>query len=149
MADEPRRSIREDSANEIRRHVWIESERAGYDLGELAIRRWVQEHWHGYLRARWIEHMQGVCCWIELDCHDFGMIHREFTPAQMPMVEAILSQLKFGRDNLGIIQWAIEQSYPTDEVVQVLSALDVNSARNLASRRDPETPGDSHTVVEG
>ena len=45
-------SIWADSQREIDCYKWIESERAGYDLGEQAIRRWIKEHWSGYLRAR-------------------------------------------------------------------------------------------------
>ncbi len=43
---------------EAERHKWIESEKAGADLGENAIRQWVKCHWWGYLRARWLEHLQ-------------------------------------------------------------------------------------------
>nr|MBA3544497.1 hypothetical protein [Chthoniobacterales bacterium] len=52
---------------EVLKHKWIESEKAGHDLGEAAIRRWVQFHWWGYLRARWLEHLQGKRFWFELD----------------------------------------------------------------------------------
>src|SRR4051794_12760413 len=44
---------------EALKYKWIESEKAGYDLGEDAIRRWVKCHWWGFLRARWLEHLQG------------------------------------------------------------------------------------------
>src|SRR3546814_15781272 len=40
---------------EIARYKWLESEKAGCDLGESAIRRWVKENWWGYLRALWLE----------------------------------------------------------------------------------------------
>src|SRR6266550_2683264 len=49
-------SVYADSRREVDVFKWLESEKAGYDLGELAIRRWVQQHWNGYLRARWLEH---------------------------------------------------------------------------------------------
>ena len=52
---------------EASRHKWIQSEQAGRDPRDAAIRQWAQEHWWGYLRARWMEHLQGKYFWIELD----------------------------------------------------------------------------------
>ena len=52
-------SVYVDGEQEALRFKWIESERAGKDLGEAAIRAWVKQHWWGFLRARWVEHLQG------------------------------------------------------------------------------------------
>src|SRR5436305_2920420 len=71
-------SIYEDCQREADRFKWIESEKAGQDLGELAVRQWVKQHWCGYLRARWLEHLQGKTFWIELDCGDFGLLKQRF-----------------------------------------------------------------------
>ena len=60
-------SVYIESEQEALRYKWIESEKAGHDLGEVAIRRWVKDHWWGYLRARWLEHLQGRRFWVELD----------------------------------------------------------------------------------
>ena len=54
-----RLSVQEVGIVEAMRHKWIESEKAGHDLGEIAIRCWVHEHWHGFLRAKWLEHLEG------------------------------------------------------------------------------------------
>ena len=56
----------------------IESEKAGRDLGEEAIHRWVRLHWYGYLRVCWLEHLHGTRFWVELDRGDFGLLQREF-----------------------------------------------------------------------
>ena len=71
-------SVYVDGEQEALRFKWIESEKAGCDLGEAAIRRWVQCHWWGYLRARWLEHLQGKRFWVELDRGDFGLLQRKF-----------------------------------------------------------------------
>src|SRR5947208_16909220 len=73
-----KKSVYTDCIEEENRHRWIESEKAGYDLGEPVVRRWVQDHWTGYLRAKWVEHLQGKCFWTELDRGDFGLLQREF-----------------------------------------------------------------------
>src|SRR6516165_4111811 len=64
-------SVYIDSELEALRFKWIESEKAGCDLGEEAIRKWVQKHWSGYLRSKWLEHLQGIRFWVELDSDDF------------------------------------------------------------------------------
>ena len=71
-------SVYIDGEQEALKYKWIESERAGHDLGEAAIRRWVQCHWWGYLCARWLEHLQGKHFWVELDRGDFGLLQRRF-----------------------------------------------------------------------
>jgi len=117
---------------EALRHKWIESERAQRDLGESAIRQWVKDHWCGYLRARWVEHIQGTRFWMELDRGDFGLLQREFRDHSV-LLDRILDRLKAGQENLDVIQWALDWSIPLDNVIKILEALDINS-RRLAHR---------------
>jgi hypothetical protein len=112
---------------EAQRHKWIESEKAGRDLGEWAIRCWVREHWNGFLRERWLEHLQGRTFWIELDHDDFGLLQREFKDS--PLIEDILLRLKAGEENLGVLNWAIDSNQVMDEVLEILETLDINSRR--------------------
>lgn len=133
-ADRPAfvKSVYQECVEEENKYKWIESERAGYDLGETAIRKWVQEHWTGYLRARWVEHLQGKCFWIELDRGDYGLLQREFQD-QQPLLDTILDRLKSGKENLDVIVWASLSQIPMEPVFRILAALDVNS-RRLAHR---------------
>jgi len=131
-----RKSVYEECLEEENRYKWIESEKAGYDLGEGAIQRWVKEHWTGYLRARWVEHLQGKCFWIELDRGDYGLLQREFRD-QQPLLDAILDRLKSGKENLDVINWACTSEVPIAPVLQILTELDVNS-RRLAHRFEAE-----------
>ncbi len=127
-----RHSVYDDCEREAQRYKWIESEKAGCDLGEEAIRRWVREHWWGYLRARWLEHLQGRRFWVELDRGDFGLLLREFRDNAF-LLDRILDRLKAGQENLQILVWAIEWEIPIEPVQQILEALDINS-RRLAHR---------------
>jgi hypothetical protein len=129
-------SVYVDGEQEALKYKWIESEKAGYDLGEAAIRHWVQCHWWGFLRARWVEHLQGKRFWLELDRGDFGLLQREFH-ADALLLDRILDRLKAGQENLDIICWAHSWGIPTDPVIQILTALDINS-RRLAHRFDPQ-----------
>jgi hypothetical protein len=128
-------SVYEDCEKEAASFKWIESEKAGRDLGEIAIRRWVREHWCGYLRARWLEHLEGKRFWKELDRGDFGLLQRCFKENTL-LLDRILDRLKTGQENLDIILWAIEWSLNCADVRAILQALDINS-RRLAHRFDP------------
>jgi len=127
-------SVYTESEQEALKYKWIESEKAGKDLGEDAIRRWVKQHWWGYLRARWLEHLQGRCFWVELDRGDFGLLQREFHDNTL-LLDRILDRLKSGQENLDIILWALNWGLPITPVLQILEALDINS-RRLAHRFD-------------
>jgi hypothetical protein len=107
---------------------WIESEKAGKDLGEDAIRRWVRDHWWGYLRARWIEHLQGRRFWVELDRNDYGLLQREFHEQEL-LLDRILDRIKAGHENLDVILWAQSWSLPMEQVFHILERLDINSRR--------------------
>ena len=129
-------SVYVESEQEALRYKWIESEKAGCDLGETAIRRWVKQHWWGYLRDRWLEHLQGSRFWVELDRGDFGLLQRRFQDNSL-LLDRILDRLKAGQENLDIILWALNWGLATSAVVEILEALDINS-RRLAHRFDPQ-----------
>jgi hypothetical protein len=138
-------SVYIDSDQEADRFKWIESEKAGCDLGESAIRRWVQQHWCGYLRARWMEHLQGKRFWVELDRNDFGLLQREFRDDSL-LLDRIVDRLKAGQENLDIICWAHDWGLAMDRVLCILEALDVNS-RRLAHRFDPVLSSSPHCTA--
>lgn len=122
-----RYSVHRIGEEEAQRHKWIESEKAGRDLGEWAIRCWVREHWNGFLRARWLEHLQGRAFWIELDHNDFGLLQREFQNPEL--IEDILSMLKAGQENLNVLSWSLDNHLPMEDVLEILEMLDINSRR--------------------
>jgi hypothetical protein len=127
-------SVYTESEQEALRYKWIESEKAGRDLGEAAIKRWVKVHWCGFLRARWLEHLHGKRFWVELERWDFGLIQRKFQDQEL-LLDRILDRLKDGQENLDIIIWAQKWGIPIQPVLEILEALDVNSIR-LSHRFD-------------
>lgn len=129
-----RRSLAEEVRHEAERFRWVESQKAGRDLGEEAIRRWVHEHWANYIRTRWVEHLEGRTYWAELDQVDFGLLPR-LAPGRAEVVSRIADRLKHGEENLAIIEWAAGERLPMDTVFQVLTALDVNGRRLRAFGR--------------
>jgi hypothetical protein len=123
-----KQSVWDDCQCEMERYKWIESEKAGYDLGEPAIRRWIKEHWNGYLRARWLEHLQGTTYWVELDHDDFELLRTHFQD-KLLLLDRIVDRLKVGQENLHIIQWALDWNLPMCDVQAILLALDINGRR--------------------
>ena len=128
----PHLSIFEEGWREACRFKWIASEQARQDIGESAIRLWVREHWNGFLRARWVEHLYGRRFWIELDQNDFGLLTREFRDSKL--LRPILDQLIQRKENLDVIRWAqneidLGRISSVEEVLEILEALDINSRR--------------------
>jgi hypothetical protein len=134
LMPETRSSLHQCGEEEAQRFKWIESEKAGRDLGETAIRAWIRQHWNGFLRHRWLEHLQGKNFWIELDQGDYGLLRRAFCGS--PLIDPILEHFKQGRENLDIILWALTLDVSMNEVLEILEALDVNS-RRIECRFDP------------
>lgn len=121
-------SIWDDSQREIDCYKWIVSERAGYDLGEEAIRCWIKEHWSGYLRARWVQHLLGKTFWTELDSGDYGLMQRDFKEKAF-LLERIFDRIVAGQENLHILRWCQDWHIPTEDVLEILIWLDINSKR--------------------
>src|SRR6266404_40242 len=87
-----KRSVFKHCYLEAQRHKWIESERAGHDLGEEALRSWVKLHWNGYLRARWLEHLEGKVAWQELQDADFELFQWRFEDEQRALLGEIVER---------------------------------------------------------
>lgn len=113
---------------EAEKHKWIESQKAGRDLGEAALRDWSRRYWWRWCRDRWIEHLSGERFWSELDQQDFGLLKRDFHPNTV-MIQAIIDRIKAGGENLDIIQWAQSTNQNLKDVMEILKLLDINSRR--------------------
>ncbi len=109
-------------------YMVIESEKAGCNLKDEALRQWVRLHWRDYLRTRLVEHLRGRRFWIELDRGDFGLLQQRFLDHSL-LVDRVLDRLQAGQENLDIVRWAIEWGIPTTPLVEILEALDLNSPR--------------------
>jgi hypothetical protein len=121
-------SIWDDCQRQIDSFKWIASELAGYDLGEGAIRRWIKEHWNGYLRACWLDHLDGKIFWIELDRGDFGLLKTAFQGHEV-LLDRILDRIKAGQENLEIVNWGIDWHICSEDLNKILSAIDINGRR--------------------
>ncbi len=128
------KSLFEEASREAFRHKWIESEKAGYDIGDRAIEDWHRRYWHTFVRERWIQHIRGETFWRELDNDDFAILDREFEDSR-DVADAIVRMLEKGGENLDIVQWAVDNRQDMDAVLHILTRLDLNAHR-LASKLD-------------
>jgi len=81
-----------------------------------------------WLRARLVEHWYGLHYWHELDRNDFGLLRRVIHPNH-GLVTDVVALLLTGNENLTIITWALETNRPLEDVVAILTVLDVNARR--------------------
>jgi hypothetical protein len=122
-------SLYADCYQELAVFKWIESQKAGFDIGqEHAIHRWVRDHWSGYLRSKLLEHLLGYKYWSELDKGDFGILQHRFQD-QCMLLDRIIDRLKANQENLDILLWAQDWNIDTEDVISILEALDINSRR--------------------
>ena len=146
---EAQMSLQRYGQEEAQRFKWIQSEKEGRDLGDQAIKLWILQHWNGFLRQRWIEHLQGKTYWIELQREDFGFLQRRFRDFAADPPDP--RRLKVLKENLDIILWAqdVFSRGEMEEVLTILEELDVNSCR-LRCEFDPrkELVGGSKQVPE-
>ncbi len=140
---ETQQCLFEAAATEAHRHKWIESEKAGYDLGDRAIEAWYSEFWRGFCRECYIEHLGGKVFWTELDSGDFGLLKHQFHD-NMKLVEQIVDIFKRGGENLDVVQFALSNDLNIQEVLDLLKVLDIN-ARRIA----PAVEISKHQFVEG
>ena len=106
-------------------HKWIESERAGRDLGEEALRQWARLYWRYFLRACWLEHLRGERYWSEVDRGDYGLL----AGGAGGLLGEVVALLHRGGENLDVILWARDVSADVEQVLVILEGLDVNSRR--------------------
>ena len=124
-------SLHDESWLEALRERWIRSQEAGHDMGEQAIRQWVQKHWRGFLRERWIEHMQGCKFWVELPREEFGLLKRRALVDARDLLDEIIEQVRCGAENLDIIRWARRTKSAAEQltIFEILCLININAHR--------------------
>jgi hypothetical protein len=124
-------SLQDEARLEALRERWIRSQEAGCDMGEQVIRQWVKKHWAGFLRERWIEHMQGRRFWVELPREEFGLLKRRAVLDACHLLEEIIEQVRCGAENLDIIRWARQTKSTAEQltIFEILCLININAHR--------------------
>ncbi len=84
--------------------------------------------WARWVRARLLEHWHGERYWAELDRGDFALLQVPVHPNTALLAE-IVALVAEGEENLAIIGWAVETARPLEDVLSILTALDLNGRR--------------------
>jgi len=108
---------------------WLESERHGYDVGPIAHREWCRRFWGIFCRYRRVEHLLGTRRIREFDDASFGSLN-DPSVLQRPVVRFVMERFADeGWENLHFVFWAHRHGFALTELHEVLSVIDVNSAR--------------------
>ncbi len=121
-------SLFHEALAEAERHKYLESEKAGRDLGPEAIDDWHRRHWTLWLRHRWLEHLLGLRCWEELEAWRFGRL-RDLFPGHEALLAEIADLVRRGAENTDILWWAAKQKRDMPTVVRILTEVRINELR--------------------
>jgi hypothetical protein len=115
----------------IDRHKWIESQKAGRDLGRAAVDDWLERYWKGWTRSKLMEHLYGWRCWGAFDEDDFGLLNRTSVEHHVTheVLEQVATILAEGGENLDVINWALSIEQGLDEILWLLDRIDINAKR--------------------
>jgi hypothetical protein len=116
----------------MERHKWLESEKAGRDLGEASFSDWIDRFWKGFTRAKLVEHFYGWRCWGAFDEFDFGLLTRQSVEYHVSnaVLEKVAGILAEGGENLDVINWALSVHEPLDPILWLLDRIDINAKRH-------------------
>jgi hypothetical protein len=121
-------SVYEQAKLAVQEHKWIESEKAGRDLGHEAVRHWSRSHWLRFYRWRLVQHLRGEVYFREFHPCTFAAASNQLKVPH-ELLEAILNQVRDGCENLDIICWVHKKQLPIAPVMEVLEAIDINRQR--------------------
>ncbi len=114
------------------RHKWIESEKAGRDLGEGVHKDWIDRFWKGWTRSKLMEHLYGWRCWGAFEEEDFALLTRATVDYHVPraVLLAVAGILGEGGENLDVIAWAQAGNHDLDQILWLLDRIDINAKRH-------------------
>jgi hypothetical protein len=121
-------SLFQEAMVEATRHKYLESEKAGHDLGLSAIVDWHERHWTIWLRHRWLEHLLGVACWEEFEPERFGRLAILFG-AHRDLLDPVADMVRAGAENLDIVWWAARHRRDLGTLTRMLVELRLNDTR--------------------
>jgi hypothetical protein len=121
-------SVYDEAKQAVQVHKWIESEKAGRDLGFEAVRHWSRSHWLRFYRWRLLQHLRGEVYFREFHPRTFGVVSCQLRVSS-DLVEEILNLVRDGCENLDIICWAHNKHLTVAPVMEVLEAIDINRQR--------------------
>lgn len=118
-------SVYDSAWQEAYRHKWIESEKQGRDLGQMAIRDWSRKHFMRFYRWCHWQHLTGRQRFIEFSTDNFGSLRDPQDDVEAEIVRLFCN----GRENLDIYCNAHGSGWPLERVFDLLQSFDINNTR--------------------
>ncbi len=131
--------IYDEARKAIQEHRWLESEKAGYDVGPHAAREWARSHWLTFYRSRFVEHLRGQARYEEFGPECFGIVSDQLG-IESNLLDRVLDRIRHGAENLDVLCWAMQEGLPRDSIVEILRAVDINSRRLAPPVESPRRP---------
>lgn len=123
-----RHKVYEEAKQAIEEHRWLESEKAGHDLGPAAEQAWAKSHWLRFYRSRFVQHLRGQAFYEEFGEDCYGLVSG-WQSTGADLLEAILDQIEQGAENLDVLCWAMRRCCERERVLEILKAVDINNRR--------------------
>ena len=120
----PPRSVYTDAHHEAEKHKWIESKKAGRDLGLQAIEDWYRQFWGRYCRARRLEHLSGEQQWVEFAEHEFGQMYQSIVDGNA-VLSHLIERFEAGWENLQFTFWVQDAKKSREEINEILGLLEI------------------------
>lgn len=131
------KSVYDGAHLEAEKHKWIESKKAGRDLGQKAIEDWYRQFWARYCRARRLEHLAGEQQWVEFAEHEFGRMYQSIVDGNV-LLEELIARFEDGWENLRFTVWVHDQRKSRQEIDEILDLLEIININ--ITRLDPRQP---------
>lgn len=130
----PHLRVYEEAERAIQEYKWIESEKAGRDLGIDAERDWVESYWRSFCRCLLVQHLRGEAFCEEFGAECFGVFSERFGGLK-GLLNVVLERIQKGAENLDLLRWGCQERMPQNQLLQVLTAANINGHRLLPPLR--------------
>ncbi len=130
-----RHRVYEQAVKAIQEHKWLQSEKAGRDVGPEAAQDWNRRYWLRFYRQRFVQHLRGEAFFEEFGTECYRLVAGGLT-ASGEILDTVLDKVQEGAENLELICWAQHHRLPRDQVLEILKALNINSRRLPPPRID-------------
>lgn len=123
-----RHRVYEQAVKAIQEHKWLQSEKAGRDVGPQAALEWNQRYWLRFYRERFVQHLRGEVFFEEFGIECYRLVAGGIA-ASREVLDTVLDKVQEGAENLELICWARRHRLPRDQVLEILKALNINNRR--------------------
>lgn len=123
-----RHKVYEQAVKAIQEHKWLQSEKAGRDVGSEAAQDWNRRYWLRFYRERFVQHLRGEAFFEEFGVECYRLVTGSIA-ASREVLDTVLDKVQEGAENLELICWARRHRLPQDQVLEILKTLNINSRR--------------------